>query len=266
MCERVREFNIIIEMVRRFFEDNPEESYYEIPKAMIGSKLDIGSTKTEVICKSISQEFPFIENGRGKLTVNRVNFLEWNRLVGEEKSLEQQNSEIASKYNALTRVIDLTKQLIEKRTEQIKVYETENEKLKSQLEDIDKRLEEKQKVKAELEEKRLKLKGKEKEIEGMVRESERLDKEYEELVNSEKKKEIELEEKRNLLTRRPVRTDVYYDDPLISKIGSSFVHFILWYLILYMLIYQILPFSWSVYTYLIGSAQLNETAVNVSPS
>jgi hypothetical protein len=74
----------VIDIINKFFEDNPNAEFFEIKKGALSGMLDIGTNKIQQVIDILESMSVAFHNSRGKLKVDGDDFYEfvdkWNKL------------------------------------------------------------------------------------------------------------------------------------------------------------------------------------------
>jgi DNA repair exonuclease SbcCD ATPase subunit len=136
----MEEINMIEDMAKEYFEANPNSNNYIINKAVLGTKLEIGTTKTEAVSKGLEIEYPFIKNGRGLITIDRKGFFEFEILSEEQSKHISTMVEIKMKYPQLAKSIVNYKEIIDKDSKILAEKEKENQELTNQANELEQKV------------------------------------------------------------------------------------------------------------------------------
>jgi len=140
-CELMEDYiiNIIEDLAKEYFANNPKSNSFDINKGVLGTKLEVGTTKTEAISKGLEAEYSFIKNNRGFIRIDRKGFFEFEILYEEQSKHISTMVEIKTKFPQLAKSIEYYKLTIEKDSIALAEKEKENTELKNQAEELEKK-------------------------------------------------------------------------------------------------------------------------------
>jgi DNA repair exonuclease SbcCD ATPase subunit len=131
---------MIEDIAKEYFANNPKSNSFDINKAVLGTKLEVGTTKTEAISKGLEAEYPFIKNNRGFIRIDRKGFSEFEILYEEQSKHIASFVEIKVKYPKLVKSIEYYKAMIEKDSLIIAEKEKENQELVNQANELEQKV------------------------------------------------------------------------------------------------------------------------------
>jgi len=131
------DIQVIYDLSKEYFENNPESIEFELSKGVLGDRLNIGTTKTEAVCKALEGEYQFIKNDRGKLTIDKQSFNVWLELQNDKQIQTLKMQEIRMNYSQLVSEIEQLKSNIEKANKVLTEKQDEKDQLNNQLKELE---------------------------------------------------------------------------------------------------------------------------------
>lgn len=227
---------IIVDTISEYFNKNTDKLTYELSKGILSSKLGYGMTKTEKMCKVLANDYQFIENGRGKLIIDRRKFKMWAELRNEMIQQEITMDEIRANYPILIEELKQNREKVENAQKKMAEWQDENRSLETKHQKLTEKI-------AKLPDQKKALSEKFKAVE----------KEYQEKQQEIAKKVKAIEEKqrmmhnmaeneesgRNWLFRRPIMSNVVYDDSIAMRLFKGFGWFLGYSLVIYFILWVV---------------------------
>lgn len=94
---------IVVDLSMDYFRDNQDSQSYQLSKAVIGDKLDVGINKQGVICKTLVNDYAFIQDSKGFLIIDRKGFEEWLTDLQEKQEQEERQKELYKRDSAASK-------------------------------------------------------------------------------------------------------------------------------------------------------------------
>lgn len=134
----IKPMKAVIELASNYFASNEKSDEFELEKAVLGSKLGIGSTKTLSVCNALSGEYDFITDSRGFIAIDRKGFQNWLKLTEELENEKERNLNQQKESQVLIREADRYKRANEENDRTLAETRSTRDKLKAKAEELTK--------------------------------------------------------------------------------------------------------------------------------
>lgn len=129
---------ILSELSAQYFKDNPNSTEFQLQKALFGSKLGVGINKQGRICKALSEEYPFITESKGFITIERKGLEELSSILAEKKEAKETLRQQYQEHEALRQEISDLHYKIHSNEEILNPERETRDELKAKIQDFEK--------------------------------------------------------------------------------------------------------------------------------
>jgi archaellum component FlaC len=136
------EIFVIEALAKEHFEKSPDSQSFEIPKGVLGSKLGVGTTKTLAVCQELASEYPFVQNVRGGISIDKKGFLDFERLMEEKANQISTIDEIKARYPLISKQIDEAQERIGRVKEALEAKENQGRDISRQADEMEEKIKE----------------------------------------------------------------------------------------------------------------------------